>query len=51
MLVRLMETFLRYELKQMKNDNELNQLVTTLKNNEGYYVFAKSAGTIKLVPV
>ena len=33
MLVRLMETFLRYELKQMKNDNELNQLVTTLKNN------------------
>lgn len=25
--------------------------VTTLKSNEGYYVFAKSAGTIKLVPV
>ncbi len=32
MLVRLMETFLRYELKQLKNDNELNQLVTTLKD-------------------
>ena len=25
--------------------------VTTLKSNEGYYVFAKSAGAIKLVPV
>ena len=46
MLVRLMETFLRYELKQLKNDNELNQLVTTLQNRN-----TKSPKVVKEPPM
>tara|TARA_B100000123_G_scaffold141305_1_gene104415 strand:+ start:186 stop:512 length:327 start_codon:yes stop_codon:yes gene_type:complete len=30
LLVRLMESYLRYEHNQLKKDNELNNLVTTL---------------------
>lgn len=38
-----------YEFNESYTNTYTN--VTTLKSNEGYYVFAKSAGTIKLVPL